>query len=200
MTATRYSRRMKTPTDVLDFWFPPETRPSAEHPDGQHRDAWFESDPAFDRQIRDLGGDLLTSAKQGSLDDWQSGAEAALALVIVLDQFPRNIFRDSPKAFETDAKALAVADAAITRGFDQSLYKQMRLFLYMPFQHAEDLAVQRRSLDLYARFDDDWLFSFAKWHHDVIARFGRFPHRNGVLGRESTEAEIDFLESGESLF
>ncbi|MFN3230838.1 MAG: DUF924 family protein [Alphaproteobacteria bacterium] len=186
--------------DVLDFWFTPDSLPQPDGSGGEGRDVWFNADPAFDREIIDRFSGVYDAAASGRLADWTRTAQGTVALVIVLDQFPRNMFRESPRAFETDPMALDVAEAAIARGLDRDIPKLMRLFLYMPFQHAEDIAVQQRSMRLHEGLDDEWLLGFARWHHDVIKRFGRFPHRNAVLGRQTTLEEREFLESGDSLF
>ena len=136
---------------------------------------------------------------RGELDRWRSTPLAALALIVVLDQFSRNLFRGTPRAFVGDPAALAAAASAIERGFDRLLSAQERTFAYMPFEHAEDLAAQRRSLALFGALDPDDI-DYAKRHHDIIARFGRFPHRNAALGRESTPEEIEFLKRPGSSF
>jgi len=136
---------------------------------------------------------------RGELEQWRSTPLAALALVVVLDQFSRNMFRGSPGAFAGDPAALAAAAGAIERGFDRLLSAQERTFVYMPFEHAEDLEAQRRSLALFEALDPNDM-EYARRHHEIIARFGRFPHRNAVLGRESTPEEIEFLKRSGSSF
>jgi len=135
----------------------------------------------------------------GELDRWRSTPLAALALIVVLDQFSRNMFRETPRAFVGDPAALAAAASVIERGFDRLLSAQERTFVYMPFEHSEDLAAQRRSLALFEALDPNDM-EYAKRHHEIIARFGRFPHRNAVLGRESTPEEIEFLKRPGSSF
>lgn len=133
------------------------------------------------------------------LAHWQATPLASLALVIVLDQFPRNMFRGTPQAFASDPLALAAARTSIDRGFDRSFSKVERTFAYLPFQHAEDLASQRRSLALFQALDPAQL-EYARRHYEIVARFGRFPHRNAVLGRESTSEETEFLKQPGSSF
>ena len=136
---------------------------------------------------------------RGELERWQSTPLAALALVVVLDQFSRNMFRGTRRAFAGDPAALAAATHMLEGGFDRLLCAQERTFVYMPFEHAEDLAAQRRSLVLFEALDPNDM-EYARRHHDIIARFGRFPHRNAVLGRESTPEEIEFLKRPGSSF
>jgi uncharacterized protein (DUF924 family) len=163
---------------LIEFWF--GAPGSAEH--GQSRDVWFKPDPQ--------------RAASGALDHLQETAEGALALALLLDQLPRNLYRGDARAFATDAKARAVADAAIARGFDQALAPFKRWFLYLPFEHSEDLADQDRSVALHAALGPDHAVAlkYAESHRAVIHRFGRFPHRNAVLGRASTAEELAFIE------
>jgi uncharacterized protein (DUF924 family) len=171
---------------ILDFWFS-ESVIAGEQ--------WFKSDPAFDRAIQDQFGMDVEKAADGHYDHWLNAAETALALLILLDQFPRNLFRGSARAFASDKKAQAVAAAAIARGFDQQVPPQRRMFFYMPFEHAEDLALQQRSVALIAPLADviPGAGYYAERHLALIRDFGRFPHRNKVLGRDSTEAELEYL-------
>ncbi|SMF38702.1 Uncharacterized conserved protein, DUF924 family [Tistlia consotensis] len=175
---------------VLAFWF-------AEGRDAQ----WFERDEAFDRAVGGALGALHERAAAGELDHWAAEPEGALALVVLLDQVPRNLFRGTPRAFATDARALAVCRAALAAGHDAALADdRRRIFLYLPLEHSEDLADQERCVALCARLSNpDWL-SYAERHRDVIARFGRFPHRNALLGRATTEAEAAFLQQPGSSF
>jgi uncharacterized protein (DUF924 family) len=138
-------------------------------------------------------------AARGELERWQATPLASLALVVALDQFPRNMFRGTPRAFSTDSRALAAAESALERGFDRMLSPAERTFMYLPFEHAEDLAAQRRSLALFEALDPNDM-KYVKRHYEVIARFGRFPHRNAILGRESTAEEIEFLKGRASSF
>jgi uncharacterized protein (DUF924 family) len=172
------------PGEVVTFWL------------GQNDKVWFSADPAFDAEVLSRFAELVERAKSGSLDHWSDAAEGALALVILLDQMTRNIYRDSPEMFAADGKALAVARRAIERGFDEELPKDKRRWLYMPFMHSEDLADQERSVELFARSDISESLPFAEEHADIIRRFGRFPHRNAILGRRTTPEEAAFLAGG----
>jgi uncharacterized protein (DUF924 family) len=186
--------------DVLAFWF--DGPDDADH--GKRRKAWFIKDPAFDAEIRARFLERIEQAARGQFDDWREDAHGALALVIVLDQFSRNVYRDTSSSFANDAKALAVAHQAVDRGFDQALTPLERVFLYLPFEHSEDVAMQERSLRLFSALTAqpgfDEYFDYAKRHHAVIARFGRFPHRNRILARESTPQELEFLAQPGSSF
>lgn len=187
-------------TDILEFWYTPETQPTAELPFGRHRMEWFRSPPKFDKQIEDLFLPTYEAAARGDLDDWPATPLGALALVITLDQFPRNMFRGTAGAFATDGAALRVAQEAIAKGDDATFTGVEKLFLYMPFQHSEDLGVQRRSLELYRDIGDEQCWESAQRHYEIIERFGRFPHRNQTLGRASTAEEAAFLEEPNSSF
>src|ERR1700691_604422 len=159
-------------------------------------DRWWEKDDEFDRLVRSTFLPLHEAAARGELAAWENSREGALALVILLDQFPRNMFRGSPHAFATDPLAQAVAERAIARGFDTATDQEMRMFLYMPFMHSEILLHQDRCVELMARMADHGLEKYATVHRDIIAKFGRFPHRNDALGRATTPAEQDFLDAG----
>ena len=180
---------MKTAEDILAFWFG-ELQPPQ----------WFRSDPAVDAVIASRFGTTLEALRERVPENWTSTARGTLATVIVLDQFPRNIHRGTPQAFSSDATALALSASAIARGLDRGLNEVERQFLYMPYQHAEDLAVQERSLELYAALGNANVLDFARRHRDIIARFGRFPHRNAILGRASTAEEAVFLTQPGSSF
>ena len=186
--------------DVLDFWFGPAG--SEEH--GRARGAWFRKDPAFDEQIRARFLELHERASSGRCDEWKALPEPALALAIVLDQFPRNMFRGTPRSFATDGSALDTARAAVSRGFDQTLLPVQRWFLYLPFEHSENLEDQDRSVALFESLRSDpenaSPIDYAHRHREVIARFGRFPHRNAILGRASTPEELEFLRQPGSSF
>ncbi len=187
---------MSLMNDVLDFWFgPPE---SAEF--GQRRKAWFVADSEFDAQITSQFGAAFEVAAAGGHDALADTAKGALALVITLDQLPRNMFRGSPRAFATDGKALSVARAAVAAGHDRGLNLVQRCFLYLPFEHSEDLADQNESIRLFEALGDAEFLDFAIRHRDIIAQFGRFPHRNAILGRENTAAETEFLQQPGSSF
>jgi uncharacterized protein (DUF924 family) len=181
-------------TALLDFWFGPPGDPARE----QHREIWFRSNVEFDAALRREFLADYEAAAAGMLLSWETEAAGALALVLLLDQVPRNIFRGTPRAYATDAAARATADRALERGFDQMVPPAWRLFFYMPFHHSEDLADQRRSLALSRALprNPDRRDSLRRYGHpyiEVIQRFGRFPHRNEILGRESTPAEVAFL-------
>lgn len=171
--------------DLLSFWFAEETKKR-----------WYKSTRAFDETCKTGFGALVDQAADGKLDHWQESADGALALCLLLDQLPRNIFRGSPKAFATDPKAVEVANLAIKNGFDQDLGIERRKFLYLPFMHSEVLADQERSIALSLPLEDEMTLAYARDHEDIIRRFGRFPHRNAILGRESTEVEQAFLKDG----
>lgn len=179
------------PQAVLDFWFG-EAGP----------ERWFVKDPAFDTLVDERLGKAHAEAVAGAYDDWRDTAEGALALCILLDQAPRNLFRDSARAFASDAAAVAVARDAVARGLDQApgMTDSMRLFLYTPFMHSEDLADQEHCVSLFAHSGSEGNHGYAVRHRDIIARFGRFPHRNAVMGRESSEAELAFLREPGSSF
>lgn len=168
---------------LLAFWFDPATRPY-----------WFAATADFDRELARRFGRLRERAAAGALADWETSARGCLGLVLLLDQLPRNLFRDDARAFATDAAARAVAERALGQGFERQLDEPGRLFLYLPFEHAEDLAAQDRSVALISQLtsDPEWA-RHAREHRDTIARFGRFPWRNAVLGRTSTPAELRFL-------
>lgn len=173
------------PREILDFWF------------AAGRDKWFATYPSFDSEIRKRFGDTHMVACDGKLDDWMKDAQSALALVIVLDQFSRNMHRDDHRAWENDNKALGVAREAIRRRFDVEVPATVRQWFYLPFMHAENIEAQRESLHYHAtRLDDAETLRWAEEHADIIKRFGRFPHRNAVLGRESTPEEQSFLDAG----
>ena len=180
---------------ILAFWF----RPVAD----VERSEWFRKDEAFDQEVRARFGDVIEATLDGAHAQWSATPRGSLARVIVLDQFTRNAFRDTPRAFAGDAQALATAEAAIARTFDASLALLERWFLYMPFEHSESRDTQSRSLELFGALARDGLpdpLHWAQRHHDIVARFGRFPHRNGILGRASTPEEEAFLREPGSRF
>lgn len=189
--------------DVLEFWF---GDPNG-HGFGQHREAWFAKDDAFDAEIRTRFGKDVARASAGRYDFWEISPLGTLALIVMLDQFPRNIFRGLPKAFAADAKARSIARRAIDRGIDQALPSVQRMFIYLPFEHSENLADQRKCIALYSEilpcfeveFSEKACFSVYR-HCEIIERYGRFPHRNEVIGRESSAEELEFLKEAHSSF
>ena len=190
--------------DVLDFWFGPTDDPGH----GQPRKAWFVKDPAFDAEINRRFGPLIEQALVGGIDDWLTqplDALPALARVIVLDQFTRNVFRNTARAFAGDAAALQTARALVATGADRSLTSVQRSFVYLPFEHAEDISMQQQSLNLFDGLaaEHPALGEAALWahkHQQVVQRFGRYPHRNTILGRQSTPEELAFLAQPGSSF
>jgi uncharacterized protein (DUF924 family) len=187
-------------TALVDFWF--GAPGSAER--FRARPEWFKVDPEFDNAIRRRFLPLQQRATAGHCADWAREAEPCLALILLLDQFPRNLYRGSAQAFATDASARAASQGALARGFDRSLAAACRQFIYLPFEHSEDLVDQERSVALFTALARDPAFArsldYAKRHYEIIARFGRFPHRNAVLGRTSTAEEEAFLKEPNSSF
>ena len=173
-----------TPAEVLAFWR------------AAGADKWFEKDDAFDAKIRERFLDTYAAAVAGRLTAWEEEAESALALVIVLDQFPRNMFRGDVRTYAADPLARTVTERAIARGFDQRYAPPERRFFYLPFTHSENLADQERCVALNRAAADEEGVKWAEVHADIIRRFGRFPHRNRVLGRVTTAEEQAFLDAG----
>jgi len=176
---------MKDPQkDILAFWFE-KTQPAQ----------WFQVNPEFDAEIAVRYADAYDKGARGIYDDWKTDSDGCLALCILLDQFPRNMFRGTPKAFATDAKALVVAKFALAKGFDQVLSPIKRRFLYLPFEHSENLNDQRKCVELFEKMikDDPLGYDYAQRHLKVIEKFGRFPHRNKILGRMNTPDEEEYL-------
>lgn len=171
---------------LLDFWFSKEAR-----------DRWFNSTPEFDETLRQRYMDTWRQGRDGRLQHWEQGPGGALALVILLDQFPLNMFRDQPESFSTEAQSRAVASRAIESGFDAALPDDRKAFLYLPFMHSETLADQDRSVELFAAAGLDFNLKWARGHREIVRRFGRFPHRNAILGRTSSEEELAWLDSPE---
>jgi uncharacterized protein (DUF924 family) len=186
--------------EVLDFWFGAPDGP--EH--GRAREAWFRKDPAFDDEIRARFGSLLDDAGAGRLDGWADTDSGALALLLVCDQFPRNLHRGDARAFALDARALALARRLVAEGRDARLSPLERVFVYLPFEHAESLDAQHEAVRLFGTLRDDPVAGgYLEWairHFEVVERFGRFPHRNDVLGRASTAEELEFLARPGSRF
>ena len=176
--------------EILAFWFAPGMT-----------ERWFKKDPAFDREVRDRLGARHEKAAAGGFEDWRATPEGCVALIVLLDQVPRNFYRNDRRAFATDGMALAVTRHALAQGFEAALTQDQRGFLYMPLEHSEALEDQELSLRLTGPLDEDP--SWHEWalpHRDIIARFGRFPHRNATLGRETTAEEAAFLEQPGSSF
>ena len=188
---------------ILNFWFGAPGDKSSEY--GQLRKVWFKKDPIFDNMIRTRFLSDYERAAADQLTHWRQAPKSALALILLLDQFPRNLFRRHSRSFATDAQALATAQAAIAQQFDQPLLPVERLFLYLPFEHSENLAHQNQSVDWVRLLADqhpdmESTLEYAVRHRDIIARFGRFPHRNQILGRATTPEEAEFLKQRGSRF
>ena len=181
---------------VLSFWFGPN--PASPRPQ------WFKTDPAFDRAITQLFATDYERARAGDLHAWDASPPGALALTILLDQFPRNMFRDSPRAFESDGIALDGARRMTAMHWDDRLNAHERQFAYLPFEHAEQLEAQKASMFHFGRLADEHgshdLLEWARKHYVIVERFGRFPHRNAVLGRAPTPEETEFLQGPDSRF
>lgn len=186
--------------EVLDFWFGREGEPGY----GEFRDAWFRKDAAFDAEVTELFADLYEEAAAGDLDGWRDDAKSCLALVILLDQFPRNMFRGDGRTHATDGKALDTSRYAVEHALDRELPAFQRMFLYMPFMHSENVEDQRRSVELFGRLAEEPgapdVTSYAAGHREIVERFGRFPHRNGILSRRTTPEEAEFLKMEGSSF
>ena len=186
--------------EVLDFWFGREGEPEY----GRFRDEWFRKDPAFDATVTQQFADLYEQAAAGELDGWRDEAESCLALVIVLDQFPRNMFRGDGRTHAKDDKALETARYAVELALDRELPAFQRMFLYMPFMHSESVEDQRRSVELFEQLAAEAgapdVVSYAARHKETVERFGRFPHRNRILGRATTPEEAEFLKTESSSF
>lgn len=194
------TRTIVQAADILDFWFGTPDDPAW----GKNRKAWWLKDAAFDDEVRARFLATHEAAARGDLDSWSGTASGSLALLILLDQFPRNLFRGEPRTYDTDARARALAQAALDQGFEDGLTEIQRVFLYLPFQHSERLDDQLRSLTLYDHFSEGGDAAKSKKsaqrHYEIVARFGRFPHRNTVLGRSSTAEELAFLKEPNSSF
>jgi uncharacterized protein (DUF924 family) len=183
---------------LLEFWFAPESEPD------RLRDVWFKATPEFDAALAAHFRADYDHAAAGAYESWRAAPQTCLALVLLLDQLPRNLFRNSPRAYATDAAALRAASEAVARGYDHAVAPVQRCFFYLPFEHSESLADQETGMRLFAALpehpDKAAFVEAMRDHHETIARFGRFPHRNGILGRPSTAEERDFLrESGSAI-
>ena len=175
--------------DILDFWFDPD-----------HRSLWFAKSDEFDAKIRERFQTIHHQAIQAELWSWRKTAEGRLAEIIVLDQFSRNLYRDQPQAFAHDSMALMRAQEAISLQLDAQLSPEQRSFLYMPFMHSESKLIHEFALKLFQRLGNEINISFEKKHKLIIDRFGRYPHRNAILGRSSTAEELEFLTQPNSSF
>lgn len=188
---------------VLEAWF---DTAAATGPLDPKMDRWFGRDEAFDASLRERFTDDLAKAAAGGYVEWEATPEGALARVVLLDQFSRNIYREGPLAYRGDGEALAAAERMVANGFDAQINWHARPFVYLPFEHSESLPVQQRSVELFSQLATQgpdgtekqaaMLVDYARKHQDVIVQFGRFPHRNEALGRESTDEERAFLKSG----
>lgn len=172
---------------VLDFWF-----------EAANRRCWFRSTPAFDRLIRERFEAVWKVARDGQLDTWEDSPEGALALVVVLDQFPLNMYRGTALSYSTEAQSREVARRALAAGFDVRLNDEQRAFLYLPFMHSENLSDQDRAVELFERAGLEDNLRWARHHRDIVRRFGRFPHRNALLQRENTPEESRWLQSDQA--
>lgn len=177
-------------SDIVSFWFE-EISP----------EAWFKKDTAFDEQLKQRFGTLIEQAIAGQLDKWADSSDGRLALILLLDQMTRNIFRDTPKAFAGDEIACALSLRSASEGLiEAEADVNKRTFLLMPMMHSEDIQIQKQSLPLFKSFTNEMTYDYAVKHHDIVARFSRFPHRNSILGRPSTDEEIEFLKQPGSSF
>ena len=178
-----------TPDDVLNFWFSERVKP-----------LWFKKSLEFDREIKQRFLDIYQLAKTGALADWRHSSKDILALIIVLDQFPRNMFRNTPQAFATDDRAVELTKYALNNNYQQKRSPEERAFLYMPLMHSENEQDQKKCVELFTKLGRKDNLKFAIKHREIIDRFGRFPHRNEILGRESTDREKEFLTRSGSSF
>ncbi|OOY35530.1 hypothetical protein BOV90_03995 [Solemya velum gill symbiont] len=173
-----------TPSDIIDYWYSDRIKKT-----------WFSSIPELDLEIKARYEKTWHLAKNDALDSWRESAEGCLALVIILDQFPLNMFRGDPRSFETESKAIEISKLAINKGFDKELTQEALPFLIMPLMHSENIQDQELSVRLFKQHNLADNLRFAEHHRDLIRKFGRFPHRNKTLGRESTEEEKQYLQS-----
>jgi len=199
--------------EILDFWFEGMDDSTTLDKNAMAVKKWFIKDPNLDVQIRDRFEEDLLLAKNKAYNDWEDSMQGRLALILLFDQFSRNIYRDNAKMFETDPLALHLSFVSVSEGRDQELQLLERIFLFMPFMHAEDLAMQQLGIDCYTRLVEDskskspqntqhfiYNLDYTKRHHAIIQKFSRFPHRNEILGRPSTKKEIEFLKLQGSRF
>lgn len=170
--------------EIIDFWFSERVAK-----------LWFNSTPEFDNEIRQYFESIYLAAKQGKYDHWLATATGCLALVIVLDQFPLNMYRGEMESFASEKQSREVARHALAEHFDEQLNDRQKVFLYMPFMHSENIEDQKRAVALFEAANLDNNLRFARHHRDIVKRFGRFPHRNRILGRNSTSEELEYLQS-----
>lgn len=176
-----------TPQEVIEFWYSEKVASQ-----------WFASTPELDKEILEKYEEVWEQALAGELDEWSQNPEGCLALAIILDQFPLNMFRDQAKCFQSEKKAVEIAWKAIKNEYAQKIVKEKLAFLFMPFMHCEVLAEQDMAVKMFREFDLKGNIKFAEHHREIIRKFGRFPHRNKILGRESTKEEIAYLKSADS--
>jgi uncharacterized protein (DUF924 family) len=179
---------METPQAILNFWW------------GEAAKKWWVKDPGFDRAVRRRFEPTLQAAIRGECESWREAPEICLAYIVLLDQFSRNIYRDTPASFAQDPLALAASLEGQLRGFDKEMSPSQRAFFYMPMMHSEDREMQKRSMAAYEALGEKSNYDFAALHAEIIERFGRFPHRNWILGRKSTPEEVAFLKQPNSSF
>lgn len=199
---------METPASICNFWFG-DSRDDAVTA-AEHSKLWWSKQPEVDQQMRARFESTLQQTAAGAHDDWSATPHGTLALILLTDQFPRNMYRDTPRSFAYDEFARSHAAAGIARGDDRALRPIERVFFYLPFEHGESLAQQDRAVSLFAELFESasaqqkelfrGFLNFAERHHRIVARFGRFPHRNAILGRASTDEESDFLKEPGSSF
>lgn len=173
-----------TPQEILDFWFSEKTEAH-----------WFVRSDDLDQEIKQRFSAVYEQAVEGALAGWKADAESALALTIIFDQFPRNIFRGSPKAFASDPLACALSKYALEHDYDMAVDEKARQFFYLPLMHSEAVEDQEHCVKLYKALGNDFALGFAREHRDIVKEFGRFPHRNAVLGRQNTPEETEFLKT-----
>lgn len=182
------------PNNILNFWFGNPTEPEY----GKQQKFWFNKQPEFDNELRTRFQQDYEQAATGHLENWKDHPESCLALILLLDQLPRNMFRGTPQAFATDNQAVATAETAVKNGYDQQLLAVQRWFIYLPFEHSENIQHQQKAVNLFQQLSNDTesqsTIEYAIKHLEVIQRFGRFPHRNEILGRISTTEEKEFLK------
>lgn len=178
-----------TEKEILHFWFEESTP-----------EQWFRRDLEFDKIITQRFSEIWKQARRCELVSWRATAQGRLAEILILDQFSRNIFRDQPQAFEQDSLAIALAQEAVALGMDQHLFLQQRPFLYLPYMHSESLLIHQTAIQLYSQAGLEYQLDYERKHLAILEKFGRYPHRNSVLGRASTKEELEFLKSPDSSF